>query len=143
MGRGVRAGRGLLEHRPGNYLLVRSGGEPARLRASTAALRPLVGPSLRIERSDTASAVSLDHDAWALLEIEDPAPDGVVVDGLTARTAEASFVPWVPGGLAALEGAGIWRVRGPEPRVQAEEVTEDEPVDEELLEALRRLGYVE
>jgi hypothetical protein len=44
--------------------------------------------------------------------------------------------------MPSLDGAGVWRVRGPIPPVLAE-TDEDEPVDAELLDALDKLGYAE
>ena len=133
----------VLEHRPGNFLLVHTGAKPARLRVSTRALRTLVGPPPRLDGSSDPpqSSVNLAGDAWALLEVEGPDAAHVVVQGLEQRGPATGFEPWLAGRLSSLREAGVWRVHGPEPRGRAD--TGSPPVDAELLEALRRLGYAE
>jgi arylsulfatase A-like enzyme len=132
----------LLEHRPGNYLLVRSE-EPARITVSTRAVRSLVGPPARLEvaRAAEETAVELSGGAWSLFEIE--APDGapVTVQGLDSVGPAAGFEPWNARPLASLSGTAAWRVRGPEPRKRVD--TSTQPLDAELLEELKRLGYAE
>ena len=135
----------LLEHRPGNYLLVHGGEEPQRLSISTRAVRTLVAHGVQVEDTsdEQNSYAKLDAGAWALLALEDPDPSSVVITGLESRGSAEEFEPWVAGRLPTLEGAGVWRVRGPEGVVMAVAQTPEEEIDPELLEALQRLGYVE
>ena len=132
----------LLEHRPGNYLLARSE-EPARFYVSTRAVRKLVGPPARLESSSASdqTAVELAGGAWSLFEID--APDGapIQVEGLECKGSTAGFEPWKAGALSTLSGTAVWRVRGPEPTKPID--TSTKPVDAELLEELKRLGYAE
>ena len=133
----------LLEHRPGNYLLARSGADSVQLRVSTAGLRTLVGPQVESGRSGGAphSSVQLSGESWALFEVEGPGAGQVVVQGLDPRGAEQGFEPWIRGSLPTLEGAGVWRVRGPRPSASVD--TSREPVNAEVLERLQALGYAE
>jgi len=132
----------LLEHRPGNYLLLASGEEPARVLLSTRAVRPLVGP-VSLQAESNGRVASLAPGTWALLELEGEGAEKVALAGLERKTAETGFDAWVAGALPTLSGPGLWRLRGPERRVRP--APEDGPVevDVELLEALRRLGYAE
>jgi hypothetical protein len=133
----------LLEHRPGSYLLVHADEGGATVRAATRTMRALVGPPTELDRSGRGrgSSVELAGDAWALIAVEGADADEVLVEGLEHRGPEFGFGPWVPGGLSALRGPGIWRLRGPEAGEQVD--TSSDPVDAELLERLRALGYAE
>ncbi len=132
----------LLEHRPGRFLVVRSD-EPASLTVSTAAVRKLVGPAARLTVSSSGAecAVELAGAGTWLLEVETPAGEAVTVQGLATRTESAGFEPWNDRGVASLSGSGVWPLRGPEPRKTLD--TSAEPIDAELLEELKRLGYAE
>ena len=57
------------------------------------------------------------------------------------RGSATEFEPWVAGTLPKLTGVGYWRFGGPLPPASVEERV-DAPVDAEVIEALRRLGYV-
>lgn len=138
----------LLSHRSGDYVLAHTGSEPATLRFGTHAVRGLAGvpPTAARSRSGPDSHLTLPGDTWSLFEIEAADADDVGVSGLEVRGVATGFEPWVPGRLEDLSGPGLWRVRGPQPRVVREVAPEDEqaeeaPVDLEMLEALRRLGY--
>jgi len=133
----------LLEHRPGNYLLVHSPRKGATLQVDTENLRTLVGPPPRRDPARAAghSAVELPAGIWALLQVEGLGAADVEVEGVVARGPDSGFQPWVRGGLPLLEGAGVWRVHGPESVGPVD--TSDMPVDAELLERLRALGYAE
>ena len=132
----------LLEHRPGRFLVVRSA-EPTSLSFSTGAVRKLVGPEARLEVSDSGKecAVQLAGTGTWLLEIEASEGEAVRVQGLETKSGSAGFEPWNERGVASLGGSGVWAVRGPEPRQTID--TTAEPIDAELLEELRRLGYAE
>jgi len=130
----------VLEHRPGNFVLARTGDEKARLRLSTLAARRLVGASASVvDQGAEHLVVELPESSWLLLEIEDPAADAVAVEGLETRGPTTGFEPWVAGSLPGLQGPGVWRVRGPRPSARA--VKSEAPIDPEILEALQRLGY--
>jgi arylsulfatase A-like enzyme len=133
----------LLEHRPGNYLLVRSGAEGARVVVSSRSVRTLVGPPTRsdLESESPQSIVDLSGGAWALLVVEDPDAAQVAVRGLETKGPATGFEPWTARRLASLSGAAVRRFHGPETGGPRD--TSAEPVDAELLEALRRLGYAE
>lgn len=132
----------LLEHRPGRFLVVRSD-EAASLTVSTRAVRKLVGPAARLTASSSGEECALEltgGGTW-LLEIEAPEGQAVTVQGLATRTESAGFEPWKDRGVASLSGSGVWPVRGPEPRKKLD--TSSDPIDAELLEELKRLGYAE
>jgi hypothetical protein len=132
----------ILEHRPGRFLVVRSD-DSASLTVSTRAVRKLVGPEARLTVSSSGEecAVELAGGGTWLLEIEAPEGQAVTVQGLATRTESAGFEPWNGRGVASLSGSGVWPVRGPEPRKRLD--TSSEPIDAELLEELKRLGYAE
>jgi arylsulfatase A-like enzyme len=130
----------LLEHRPGKYLVLRTE-EPAHLSISTGAVRRLVGPEVRLSASAKECSVELTAGGVALLEIEAPDGDAVTVQGLAAAGGARPFEPWNGRQLASLTGTGVWRVRGPEPWKAPD--ASSNPVDAELLEELKRLGYAE
>ncbi|HEX6883901.1 MAG TPA: sulfatase [Planctomycetota bacterium] len=131
----------LLEHRPGQFLVVRSEA-PARLELSTQSVRRLVGPPVVPVAAAAAggNAVELPGQGLWLLEIEGEA-GALSVHGLPDPLAAAGFAPWEGRSLGEFAGAGVWRVRGPEGRKTL--ATELDPVDAELLEELKRLGYAE
>jgi hypothetical protein len=132
----------LLEHRPGRFLVVRAEA-PARFSVSTRSVRKLAGPPVRLEPSSTGAECSLElaQGGVLLLEVEAPEGEAVTVQGLEPRGATPAFEPWNGRRLASLTGTGVWPVRGPEPRKKLD--TSSDPVDAELLEELRRLGYAE
>jgi hypothetical protein len=76
-----------------------------------------------------------------LLEIESPEAEAVTVQGLENHGGNPAFEPWSDRKLSSLTGTGVWRVRGPEPWKAVD--TSSNPVDVELLEELKRLGYAE
>ena len=133
----------ILEHRPGNFLLARCGDEPTELRVGTRLLRTLVGARAEPDRTGGtgASTVRLVPTSWTLLEVEGNDVEAVAVEGIAVRGPESGFEAFEPGTLSALEGPGVWRFHGP--RAAQREVEEAEPVDAELLETLRALGYAE
>lgn len=128
----------LLEHRPGNYLLVHAGEADARLTVSSGTVRPRIG-AFRLALEEAAEVVvELPARAWGLLEVEGEG-DTVTVQGLETRGPGTGFAPWTTGRLATLHEPGVWRVHGPRPVAAVD--TSAEPVDLEQLEALKRLGY--
>ena len=133
----------LLEHRPGNFLLVHAGDKPAMVRVSTQSMRTLVGPQLSFETSGDVdqSSAQLEANAWALFQVEGAAAYEARVLGLKMRGKPLGFGPWVAGRLPSLKGPGVWRVHGPEASSVIEASVND--MDPEMLEALRRLGYTE
>ena len=132
----------LLEHRPGRFLVVRSA-EPTNLTFSTGAVRKLIGPDARLEVSDSGSecTVQLAGAGTWLLEIEASEGEAVRVQGLETKSGSAGFELWNERGVASLSGSGVWAVRGPEALETID--TSAEPIDAELLEELKRLGYAE
>ncbi len=141
----------ILEHRPGDYLLAHAGAEPAEIRVGTSNIRLLAGPYNRLVsmNEQDGATIALPAHTWSLFEIEDTRGTAIPVAGLEARSASTNFEPWLPGTLAELADAnevGFWRVTGPERRtgnVVEASAANDEAVDAELLDALRRLGYAE
>jgi arylsulfatase A-like enzyme len=132
----------LLEHRPGSFLVVRTEG-PVRLEFSSRTVRRLVGPPVTnavegsvVEGSVVEGSVVELIAGTHLYEVE--GPDSVSIVGLEAR---GGFEPWGARRLSELAGAGVWRVQGREARQALD--TSSEPVDAELLEELKRLGYAE
>jgi len=132
----------LLEHRPGQFLVVRTEAA-ARVELSTRNVRRLVGPPVVPATATTpgGSAVELSAQGLWLLEIEGNGDEALSVSGLPDPAAASGFAPWVGRNLGELTGAGLWRVRGPEGRKTLD--TTLDPVDAELLEELKRLGYAE
>jgi len=133
----------LLEHRPGDYLLVHADEQGSTLSVGTRTVRALIGPPPQPDRSRGArqSTVELPAGAWALLQVEGEDAADVVVQGLEHRGPELGFGPWVTGGLSSLRGPGVWRLHGPDSNAPVD--TSADPVDAELLERLRALGYAE
>jgi arylsulfatase A-like enzyme len=132
----------LLDHRPGRFLVVKTE-EAARFSVSTAAVRKLAGPPARLTVSSTEEECSVEvaSGGWLLLEIESPEAEAVTVQGLENHGGNPAFEPWSDRKLSSLTGTGVWRVRGPEPWKAVD--TSSNPVDVELLEELKRLGYAE
>lgn len=133
----------LLEHRPGNYLLAHAGDAATTLSIGTEYLRTLIGAPATVDRANgpVRSVVELSSDEWALLQVEGADAGEVIVHGLAPRGPEEGFGPWIRGALPALKGPGVWRVHGPQSIGPVD--TSANPVDAELLERLRALGYAE
>lgn len=134
----------LLEHRPGNYLLAHALKAGSTLKVGTGNLRTLVGSPPQFETTAGGASegtVELSGGEWALLQVEGLNAGDVEVEGLRPRGPEAGFGPWVRGALPALKGPGVWRIHGPQGTSGVD--TSANPVDAELLERLRALGYAE
>jgi arylsulfatase A-like enzyme len=132
----------LLAHRPGTYVLVRAGAAPVRVTVAGSTAHALVGTAAGAEAaSDTeASTLELAAGALVLLELDSDAAR-VAVEGVAPGGDATAFELWTSARPSGALEPGLWRVRGPEPGIRPD--TSTEPIDEELLKALRELGYAE
>lgn len=125
----------LVAHRPGAYLLARTGEEPLSARVRGAGVERLIG-SIAIRADSDVTHFELPPRSWALVRWNvtgEPSFEGMAApsDGEPAGGADA-----VARCLAG-ETAGVWRLQGPAPAA----VEARDSLDLSQLEALRALGY--